>query len=117
MTSNLKTNVTDTNTTLAIMAVFYITYFAKQISQRKQGINTMILGEGNKPKNQKRLEIMLKVATFIMPAVEIASIWWNLMERMRPNRYITDLDASLFFIFFNLNTHQCSSVGTRGLMV
>lgn len=66
--------------TLAIMAVFYITYFAKQISQRKQGINTMILGEGNKPKNQKRLEIMLKVATFIMPAVEIASIWRNLME-------------------------------------
>lgn len=67
-------------TTLAIMAVFYIAYFAKQINQRKQGINTMILGEGDKPKNQKRLEIMLKVATFTVPAVEIASIWWNLME-------------------------------------
>lgn len=62
------------------MATFYIAYFAKQINQRKQGISTMILGKGNKPRSQKRLEILLKLATFTMPAVEIASIWWNLME-------------------------------------
>ena len=33
-------------TTLAIMAVFYIAYFAKQIAQRRQGVSTMILGKG-----------------------------------------------------------------------
>lgn len=62
-------------TTLAVMAVFYIAYFAKQIAQRRQGVSTMILGKGDKPAAQKRLELALKVATFTMPAVEIASIW------------------------------------------
>ena len=66
-------------TTLAVMAVFYIAYFAKQIAQRRQGVSTMILGKGDKPAEQKRLELALKVATFTMPAVEIASIWWELM--------------------------------------
>ena len=65
-------------TTLAIMAVFYIAYFAKQIAQRRQGVSTMILGKGDKSAEQKRLELALKVATFTMPAVEIASIWWGM---------------------------------------
>lgn len=65
---------------LVVMAVFYTAYFAKQIDQRRQGVSTMILGKGNKPKSQKRLEMMLKVATFTMPVVEIVSIWWNLVE-------------------------------------
>lgn len=60
--------------TLAVMAVFYIAYFVKQVSQRRQGVSTMILGKGDKPAEQKRLELALKVATFTMPAVEIASI-------------------------------------------
>ena len=67
-------------TTLAVMAVFYIAYFAKQISQRRQGVSTMILGKGDKPVAQKRLELMLKVATFTMPAVEVLSIWWELVS-------------------------------------
>lgn len=66
-------------TTLAMMAIFYIAYFAKQIAQRRQGVITMILGKGDKPAAQKRLELALKVATFTMPAVEIASIWWELV--------------------------------------
>ena len=36
-------------TTIAVMAIFYIAYFAKQIAQRRQGISTMILGKGDKP--------------------------------------------------------------------
>ena len=46
-------------TILAVMAVFYIAYFAKQISQRRQGVSTMILGKGDKPAEQKRLDIAL----------------------------------------------------------
>lgn len=65
--------------TLLIMAVFYIAYFAKQISQRRQGISTMILGKGNKPESQKRHEMVLKLATFTMPAVEVVSIWWDVV--------------------------------------
>ncbi len=63
--------------TLVLMAVFYVAYFAKQISQHRQGVNTMILGD--KPGDQKRVESLLKAATFGMPAVEIASIWLNRM--------------------------------------
>lgn len=66
-------------TSLAMMAVFYVAYFAKQISQHRQGVNTMILGKGDKPGGQKRVESLLKAATFGMPAVEIASIWLNRM--------------------------------------
>ncbi len=65
--------------TIGVMAVFYIAYFAKQLSQRQQGIDTMILGKGDKPESQKKLEMTLKVATFAMPAVEILSIRWKLM--------------------------------------
>lgn len=62
-----------------IMAVFYIAYFVKLISQRHQGIDTMILGKGDKPESQKKLETILKIATFIMPAIELFSIWWSLV--------------------------------------
>lgn len=65
--------------TVIVMAVFYIAYFAKQMNQKRQGINTMILGKGDKPESQKKLEMMLKVATFAMPAVELFSIWWSLV--------------------------------------
>jgi len=64
---------------VAIMAVFYIAYFAKQFAQRRQGVSTMILGKGDKPVAQKRLEVALKVVTFAMPAVEVASIMWELV--------------------------------------
>lgn len=66
--------------TLAVMAVFYIAYFAKQIGQRRRGVSAMVLGKGNKPENQKRIEVMLKAATTAMPAIEIASMGWNIME-------------------------------------
>ncbi len=33
-------------TTLTLMAVFYICYFAKMLNQRKQGISTDQLGKG-----------------------------------------------------------------------
>lgn len=65
--------------TVIVMAVFYIAYFAKQIRQQHQGIDTMILGKGNKPESQKKLETILKIATFIMPAIELFSIWWSLV--------------------------------------
>jgi len=66
--------------TLAVMAAFYASYTAKGISQKKQGVKTMILGEGEKPASQKRIETALKAVSFAIPAVEIASILLNLME-------------------------------------
>lgn len=65
--------------TVIVMAVFYIAYFAKQIRQQHQGIDTLILGKGDKPESQKKLETILKIATCIMPAIELFSIWWSLV--------------------------------------
>ncbi len=59
--------------TLALMAVFYICYFAKMISQRKQGISTDQLGKG-KEGFVKFIEVTLKITTRLIPIIEVISI-------------------------------------------
>ncbi len=59
-----------------ILAAFYICYFAKMISQHKQGIKTNMLGKG-KTGFVKITEVVLKIVTNIIPAVEVASIVIN----------------------------------------
>ena len=59
--------------TLALMAIFYICYFGKVISQRKQGIKTDQLGKG-KEGFVKFIEIALKISTYILPVIQIISI-------------------------------------------
>lgn len=57
------------------MAVFYICYFAKMISQRKQGIRTDQLGKG-KEGFVKFIETTLKISTYLLPVIQIFSIWF-----------------------------------------
>ena len=59
--------------TLSLMAVFYICYFAKLISQKKQGINTGQLGKG-KEGFVKFIEVALKIITYLLPVIQIISI-------------------------------------------
>lgn len=61
-----------------ILAVFYGTYFAKLLIQKKQGIKTDLLGKG-KTGLVKFIEITLKIVTYIVPVVEVISIcaWYN----------------------------------------
>ena len=49
--------------TISLMAVFYICYFAKLISQKKQGIKTDQLGKG-KEGFVKFIEVTLKIITY-----------------------------------------------------
>lgn len=86
--------------TVVVMAVFYIAYFAKQISQRRQGIDAMILGKGDKPESQKKLEIMLKIATIAMPAIELFSIWWSLMTIPKWLQWVGVVIAAIGVVFF-----------------
>lgn len=58
---------------LTWMAVFYICYFAKMISQRKQGIRTDQLGKG-KEGFVKFIEVILKITTYLVPVIQILSI-------------------------------------------
>lgn len=56
------------------MALFYICYFAKMISQKKQGIDTDQLGKDKKG-SEKFIEIALKVTTYVTPAVQLVSLF------------------------------------------
>lgn len=58
---------------LILMAAFYACYFAKMISQRKQGISTDQLGKG-KEGFVKFIEITLKITTYLLPVLQVVSI-------------------------------------------
>ena len=58
---------------LVLMAIFYLCYFAKMISQRKQGIKTDQLGKG-KEGFVKFIEVTLKITTYLLPVIQIISI-------------------------------------------
>lgn len=62
-----------------IMLAFYGCYFAKMFSQRRQKIQTDLLGKG-KTGFVKFVEIALKIVTYTIVAVEIVSIFmdWNI---------------------------------------
>lgn len=62
---------------ILIMIAFYGIYCIKLISQRKQGIQTNLLGKG-KEGFVKTIEISLKIVTFIVPVVELISIFVNI---------------------------------------
>ena len=59
---------------ILIMIAFYGVYYIKLFSQRKQGIQTNLLGKG-KEGFLKTIEISLKIVTFIVPIVELISIF------------------------------------------
>lgn len=59
--------------TLALMAVFYICYFAKMLSQKRQGIKTDQLGKGKKG-FEKFIEVTLKITTYLLLVMQIISI-------------------------------------------
>ncbi len=58
---------------LVLTASFYICYFAKMISQKRQGIDTDQLGKG-KAGFVKYIEVTLKISTYLILAVEVVSI-------------------------------------------
>ena len=60
--------------TFVLMATFYVCYFAKMISQRRQGIETDQLGKG-KEGFVRFIEISLKTVTYLVPVIQVISIW------------------------------------------
>lgn len=63
---------------LIVMLVFYIAYFSKMILQHKKGVQTNQIGKGSKPKKVLMVEMLMKIATYSIVPVEVASIWWNI---------------------------------------
>lgn len=61
---------------IVILVVFYVCYFIKMLSQRKKGIKTDQLGKG-KSGREKRIEIIVKFAAYLVPLAELFSIYFK----------------------------------------
>lgn len=58
---------------IASLCVFYGIYFAKMLLLKKQGISVDLLGKGDKPQKDARIEIALKLITYIGAVVQFGS--------------------------------------------
>lgn len=63
-------------TAIFILLAFYGCYFGKMLLQRKKGIQTNQIGKG-KTGFVKRIEVVMKIATLLVPAAEAVSIILN----------------------------------------
>ena len=63
--------------TLAPLLCFYGIYFAKQLTLKKQGVNTNRLAKGQKPKRTKIIETFLMLTTFLTAGVQFASVFFS----------------------------------------
>lgn len=57
-----------------LLAIFYVVYFGKKISQRKKGIQTNQIGIGSKPKRMLWIERLMGAATVLIVPMEVLSI-------------------------------------------
>lgn len=85
---------------LVVLALFYIAYFAKMILQHSKGVQTDQIGKGNKPRKILVIEILMKIATYIIVVVEIVSIVLNLQICQSPYAWIGIGIAFLGVIIF-----------------
>lgn len=61
---------------IIILLVFYACYFIKMITQHQKGIKTNQIGKG-KVGSVKWIELSMKVITYLVPVVEVVSIFLN----------------------------------------
>ncbi len=72
---------------VAILIIFYGCYFIKMLHQKKRGIQTDQLGKG-KCGIVKLIEITMKIAAFLVVAVEVVSIFLGTSRSSVPFRII-----------------------------
>lgn len=94
---------------IALLIIFYATYFGKKMTQRKQGIATNQIGVGNKPKQVLRTEKIMGLATLLVVPVEVISIFvyphWTLtplLQHCPVLQWAGLLIAALGVLFFIL---------------
>jgi len=59
---------------LMLLSCFYLAYFAKQLSLKKQGINTNRLAKGSKPKRTQLIELCLLFITYAAAVLQFLSV-------------------------------------------
>ena len=91
--------------TFALMAVFYICYFAKMIAQKKQGINTNQLGKG-KEGFVKFIEVTLKITTYLLPIIQVGSIVLYVEAEAQPLQMIGVMITAIGVLAFVMSVIQ-----------
>lgn len=82
-----------------LLLVFYGCYFGKMVMQKKKGIQTDQIGKG-KVGFVRRVELTMKIATLLVPFVEIISIAMNVSKLPMAARYLGIVTAVLGDIAF-----------------
>ena len=82
-----------------LLLVFYGCYFGKMVMQKKKGIQTDQIGKG-KVGFVRRVELTMKIATLLVPFVEIISIAMNVSKLPMAARYLGIVTAVLGDIVF-----------------
>lgn len=90
---------------LGFMAVFYGIYFGKMLIQRSKGITTNQIAKGKVHDRTFYIECIMKVATLLVPAVEVVSIVIGTAQLMIMWRVIGMYFAFLGDIVFFLSVY------------
>ena len=85
-----------------ILLVFYGCYFGKMFMQKKKGIQTDQIGKG-KTGFVKMIELTMKVATLLVPVMEVISISLNISNLPLIVRYVGIIIAILGDIVFAIS--------------
>lgn len=84
---------------IIILLIFYGCYFGKMVIQKKKGIQTDQIGKGKRG-IVKIIELTMKVATILVPIVEVVSICLNRTSLPAWARYIGIATAMLGDVIF-----------------
>ena len=68
----------------------------------------MILCKGNELAKQRRVEIALKVMTFLLPFIEVANIWWDLLEMPSVVKWIGVAASGMTYLIVGMLTMRDS---------
>lgn len=77
---------------IGILVAFYSIYMGKMLLQRRKGIQTDHIAKGNKAGNLMTVEVLMKLATYSLPVVELVSI---LLNASQPHGWIRVLGLCL----------------------
>ena len=60
-----------------LLCLFYSIYIVKMLLLKKQGISVDLLGKGDKPEKAARIEIILKLITYIGAVIQFISVFFS----------------------------------------
>lgn len=86
---------------ILVIALFYVIYFTKMMSQKRHGIQTHQIGRV-KEKSIHTVEILMSIATFTAPVVQMVSItleWNHMPANARFTGFCVGLLGDVIFLY------------------